>query len=117
MNKATVPVLSAIALLLVAILATLITIAWRGVRVEHTGAVSLEAMTGGIPLRMEGPVVLQSPEPVQMITTGATGEAVPISFTFLPCPECGGTLMPTSWNLWTGEIEWTCPTCDSLESP
>lgn len=110
-------VLSVIALLLVAILATLITIAWRGVRVEHTGAVSLEAMAEGIPLRMEGPVTFQTPDPVRMITTGQTTDSVPVALSFLPCPSCGGTMILVRWNLWTGEIEWACPTCDEENFP
>jgi len=109
--------LAAIALLLVAILATLITIAWRGVQVEHTGAISLETMLDGIPLRMEGPVMMQNVEPVHMVTTGPTGEAIPVELAFLECHECGGTLVPVRWNPFTGDIEWSCPTCERDVAP
>jgi hypothetical protein len=104
-------VLIAIAVLLAAILGTLVTIAWRGVRIEHVGAVSLDAITGGIPLEMAGPITLEMTAPVHLVTTGAESDAVPIDLSLPTCPECGGSLVPVRFNLWTGEIEWACPAC------
>jgi hypothetical protein len=103
--------LGMIALLLVAILATLITIAWRGVRVEHTGVVSLGETLDALPLRMIEPITLQMPEPARLITTGPEGGPIHTDLSVLPCPTCDGTMVPVRWNLWTGELDWICPEC------
>jgi hypothetical protein len=103
--------LGMIALLLVAILATLITIAWRGVRVEHTGVVSLGGALDALPLRMIEPITLRMPEPARLITTGPEGGPIHTNLSFLPCPTCDGTMVPVRWNLWTGELDWICPQC------
>ena len=105
-------VLSLIALLLLAILATLVAIAWRGVRVDHTGTVTLDGMVDAITLEMsEEPVTIQMPEPGHLIATGPTGTSIPVDLAMAGCPECGGPMIPVRWNLWTGEIEWGCPVC------
>jgi len=103
--------LSLIAFLLIAILATLITIAWRGVRVEHTGAVSLGGMLDPIPLQMNEPITIQMPEPARMIATGAGADAIPVDLSLPVCPKCGGSIVPVRWNPWTGAIDWSCPIC------
>lgn len=109
-------ILTLIAVLLAAILAVLVSIVWRGIEVKHTGSVSLESMTDGIPLRMEGPVVLETSEPVRMVATGPTSESIPVDVAFIPCPKCGGPLLPVRWKLFTGEIEWGCPACGEAET-
>ena len=108
--------LSLIAFLLIAILATLITIAWRGVRVEHTGVVSLGGMLDAIPLQMSEPITIQMPEPARMIATGAEGDTIPVDLSLPVCPECGGAMVPVRWNPWTGAIDWSCPICGDLSA-
>jgi len=112
MNK-TIPsiALVAIAVLLIAILAALATIAWRGIQIEHTGYVTLDGMTEGVQLRMVDPVALHMPEAVHLVATGAAGGAIPVGLSLLTCPSCGETMVPIRWNLWTGEIDWVCPVC------
>ena len=105
-------VLGAIAFLLVAVLSVLIVIAWRGVRVEHTGEVTLGAATDGVELRMVDPVTLQIPEPARLVATGTSGDAIPFDLALPTCPNCGRTMIPTRWNLWTGQIDWRCPACE-----
>ncbi|MGB2984179.1 MAG: hypothetical protein WBC63_10050 [Candidatus Bipolaricaulia bacterium] len=104
-------VLVLISILLIAILATLITIAWRGVRIEHTGTVAFGGIVDEIPLRMSAPITLTMPEPAHLITTGPDAEAIPVDLALLTCPSCGSTMVPARWNLWTGEIDWICPNC------
>jgi len=103
--------LAGIAVLLVAILATLLVIAVRGIRFEHTGSVTLDGMSEGVRLRMVDPVTLEMPEPAHLLATGADGEGIPIDLALLACPTCEGTMVPVRWNLWTGEIDWVCPAC------
>ena len=104
-------VLGAIAFLLIAVLSVLIVIAWRGVRVEHTGEVTLGAVAEGVELRMVDPVTLEIPEPAHLVATGTSGDAIPVDLAFPTCPDCGGAMVPARWNLWTGEIDWRCPVC------
>lgn len=112
MNK-TIPsvALGAIAVLLIAILAVLLTIAWRGVEIEHTGYVTLAGVSEGVELRMTDPVTLRVPETVHMVATGADGDAIPVDLALPTCPSCGGSMIPVRLNLWTGEIDWACPAC------
>jgi len=106
--------LLAIAVLLVAILAVLITVAWNGLRIEHTGTVAFGGPTDAVPLEMTGPITLEMPEPARLIATGADGEPIVIDLAILTCPTCGGAMVPTRWNLLTGEIDWVCPSCGEV---
>jgi hypothetical protein len=103
--------LGAIAVLLIAILAVLLTIVLRGVQIEHTGYVTLAGMSEGVELRMADPVTLRVPETVHMVATGADGDAIPVDLSFATCPACGGAMIPVRLNLWTGKIDWVCPAC------
>jgi len=105
--------------LLLAILGTLITIALRGIRVEHAGTVALTGMYDRVELRMPDPVTLRMPEAVEGTISSAE---FPVQLQFGGCPDCGGTMVPIRWDLWTGEIEWRCSGCEatttvSSESP
>jgi hypothetical protein len=100
-----------IAVLLLCILASLIVVAWRGIRIEHTGTVIVEGMPEGVRLTMDEPVELEMPEAITLHATGPDGGALPFEIGLLPCPSCEGTMVPVRWNLWTGEIEWVCPVC------
>jgi hypothetical protein len=112
MNKTTVSIaLAAIIVLLIAVLAALATIAWRGIRIEHAGSVTLAGMTEDVRLRMVDPVTLEMPEPAHLVTTGADGDAIPVDLSLPACPACGGPMVPVRWNLWTGRIDWVCPAC------
>ena len=97
--------------LLAAILAILAVIAWRGLRVHHTGYVHLGPMQEGIALRVSEPIELVMPEAVRMVATGPDGGGVPLELDVLTCPGCDSTMIPVRWNLWTGEIDWLCPDC------
>ena len=108
--------LGVIAVLLVAVLVVLVVIAWRGVRVEHTGWVTVDGLSDGIELRMADPVTLEVPEAVRMVAGGAASDAIPVDVSFPACSECGGTMLPVRWNLWSGEIEWVCPACGETAS-
>lgn len=110
--------LAAIALLLVAILAVLITLAWRGLRIDHTGTVAIGGMSDAIPLEMTGPITLTMPEPARLIATGPDGAPILAEFAVLSCPTCGGGMVPTRWNLLTGKIDWVCPSCgETITAP
>lgn len=110
-NSARTPQMTLIVVLLIAILALLILIAWRGVHVEHTGSVDIGPMQEAITLRMSEPVTLEMPEPGRLITTGPDGGAIPLDLPLPKCPSCESTMLPARWNLWTGEIDWVCPAC------
>jgi len=67
---------------------------------------------------MTDPIQIEMPEAVQLVASGPDGGAVPVELEFISCSSCGGTMVPVRWNLWTGEIEWVCPTCgDSAIGP
>jgi hypothetical protein len=99
--------------LLSAILFTLVWLGRGGLTIHVTGSVSLANDSDQIQvnLTMDAPVVLSLEEPAQLVATGPGGEPIPASFSFAKCPTCGGTMLPSRWNPWNGEIEWTCPTC------
>lgn len=101
--------LGGIFLLLAAILAMLVVLALRGVRIEHTGSVNLGGLEQGISLRMSEPMTLVMPEPARLVATGVDRDVIPVEFDILTCPEGAGTRLPVRWNPWTGEIEWACP--------
>ena len=104
-------VLIAIALVLTAILAVLVTVAIRGIRFEHSGTVAFGVDGGAITLTMAEPVRLEMPTPATLVATGPDGESIAMSLSLVECPECDTAMVPTRWNLLSGEIEWTCPAC------
>lgn len=97
--------------LLIAILVLLAGITRHGIRIEYAGDVRIVGMPSEIALRMEEPVRLTMPNGTQLTASLSDGASIPVAVTLLTCPECGGTLLPTRWNVFTGEIDWTCPTC------
>ncbi len=107
-------------LLLAAILVMLISISRNGLDIRVQGDVGVDGLGDQITVHLaaDEPIVLSMPQPVQMVATGPDGEAVPATLALATCPECGGPMLPTRWNPWTGEIEWTCPACgETLSEP
>jgi hypothetical protein len=100
-----------IAILLAGILVVLIFVARNGIRVIHGGSVSLSGIEDAIELTISDPVTIEMPTPGRIIATGAESDDIPLALSLLPCPTCDGQLLPVRWNLWSGEIEWACPTC------
>lgn len=97
--------------LLAAILVVLIGITQHGIRIEYAGDVRIVGMPSEIALRMPEPVQLEMPNGAQLTASVSDGTDIPLSITLLTCPQCGGPLLPTRWNVFTGEIDWTCPAC------
>jgi len=99
--------------LLLAVLFMLVSIGRNGLSIRLGGDINLSDLTDRITveLSMDDPIVLTIPQPVQMVATGQDGDAIPATLSFVACPSCGGSMLPTKWNPWTGQIEWTCPTC------
>ncbi len=97
--------------LLLAILLLLIGIGRNGVRIELSGDVDVTGMRDTLTLTMSEPIPLLMEEPARLIATGPEGEAVPLTVSLFPCPECGASMLPVRWNPWSGEIEWVCPVC------
>jgi hypothetical protein len=95
--------------LLAAVLVLVILIGRNGIRIETVGEVRITGMPSEIALRMADPVRLTMPEGTTLV--GDAG--IPVTVTVFPCPTCGSPLVPTRLNLFTGEIEWTCPTCNA----
>ena len=105
--------LFAAVVLLLAILFMLVSISRNGLNIRLGGDINLSDVSDHltVELTMADPIVLAMPEPVQMVTTGPDGEAIPATLSFVTCPSCGGSMLPSKWNLWNGQIEWTCPVC------
>jgi predicted RNA-binding Zn-ribbon protein involved in translation (DUF1610 family) len=93
--------------LLAWVLVTLIQVSRQGFTINVTGTVSLVDSETGV----SGEVNLVMPEPVNLIATGPGLEPVPTNLSFVPCPKCGGSMLPIRFNLFTGEIEWRCLDC------
>ncbi|MCK5247038.1 hypothetical protein KAR02_09075 [Candidatus Bipolaricaulota bacterium] len=105
--------LFAAVVLLLAILFMLVSISRNGLNIRLGGDINLSDVSDHltVELTMADPIVLAMPEPVQMVTTGPDGEAIPATLSFVTCPSCGGSMLPSKWNPWNGQIEWTCPVC------
>lgn len=115
--------LSVCIVLLLAVLFMLVSIGRNGLSIHLGGDVSLSEMTDRITveLAMDQPVVLAIPQPVQLTATGPDGDAIPATLSFVSCPSCDASMLPSKWNPWTGQIEWLCPSCGetgpSMSSP
>ena len=105
--------------LLLGILFMLFSISRNGLNIRLGGDITLAELGDHITVELttDEPIVLALPEPVQMVTTGPGGEAIPATLAFANCPQCGGPMLPSKWNPWDGRIEWTCPTCDASATP
>ncbi|MFC2083206.1 hypothetical protein ACFLSG_04125 [Candidatus Bipolaricaulota bacterium] len=105
--------------LLVAILIMLVSISRNGLNIRLSGDINLSDVsdTLTVELTMDEAIVLAMPQPVQMFTTGPDGEAIPAALSLATCPTCGGSMLPSKWNPWSGQIEWTCPACDEIDTP
>ena len=99
--------------LLLAVLFMLVSIGRNGLSIRLGGDVNLSDMTDRITveLSMDEPIVLAIPQPIQMVAAGPDGDAIPATLSFVSCPSCDGSMLPSKWNPWTGQIEWTCPAC------
>lgn len=107
-----VALVASIALLL-AVLFMLVLISRNGLDIRLGGDINLADLSKGITvqLQMSAPVILAIPEPVQLVAAGPDGAAIPATLSFVTCSGCNGSMLPSRWNPWTGQIEWTCPTC------
>ncbi|MCK5246529.1 hypothetical protein KAR02_06500 [Candidatus Bipolaricaulota bacterium] len=105
--------------LLLAILFMLVSISRNGLNIRLGGDKDLSDMSDQVTveLTMDEPIVLAIPQPVQMVATGPDGEAIPATLSFVRCPSCNGSMLPSKWNPWTGQIEWTCPACGEAGPP
>ena len=115
-DRSRLPVLLALVVsiaLLLAVLIMLISISRNGLDIRLGGDINLADLSEGVTvqLQMNEPVILAIPEPVQLVAAGPEGQAIPATLSFVTCPNCDGSMLPTKWNPWTGQIEWTCPTC------
>jgi hypothetical protein len=104
---ATVAVAAAL-VLLAGILAMLVYLSRSGLTVNVRGAVALEGSTTGV----TGDVRLVMDEPVAMVATGPDAGPVAARLSAIPCPACGGAMLPVRWRPLSGEIEWRCFVCD-----
>jgi len=104
---------------LLGILFMLFSISRNGLNIRLGGDINLSDLSDHITveLTMDEPISLALPQPIQMVATGPGGEAIPATLAFAICPNCGGSMLPSKWNLWDGQIEWTCPVCDQLDPP
>ena len=111
--------LFAAVVLLLAILFMLVSIGRNGLNIRLAGDINLSEMSDHliVDLTMADPIVLEMPQPVQMVTTGPGGEAIPATLSLVTCPSCNGPMLPSKWNPWNGQIEWTCPVCGETGPP
>jgi len=63
---------------------------------------------------MGEPVTLVLDDSANLTVTGPDGGSLPASLSLLPCPACGAPMLPVRWNPWSGEIEWSCTSCDAV---
>jgi len=91
-----------------------VTVAIRGIRFEHTGTVAFGVVGEAVPMTMAEPVRLEMPTPATLVATGPDGEPISVSLSLVECPTCGAAMVPTRWNLLSGEIEWACPACGEV---
>ena len=102
--------ISAALIVLIGLLATVLVLLWQinrdGVRVHLSGEVKLADTTG-----VAGEVSLVMTEPVNLIATGPRETPIPANLSVVPCPQCGGNMLPIRWNLFSGEIQWRCLDC------
>ena len=102
--------ISAALIVLIGLLATVLVLLWQinrdGVRVHLSGQVKLADTTG-----VAGEVSLVMTEPVSLIATGPRETPIPANLSVVPCPQCGGNMLPIRWNLFSGEIQWRCLDC------
>ena len=87
--------------LLLGILLVLGGVGRNGIRIELAGEVNVAGMHDTITFSVSELVPLVMKEPAHLVTTGADGKAVPASISLLPCPECGGAMLPIRWSPWT----------------
>lgn len=106
------------ALALATVLVLVLFMGLRGLTINVTGTVLLSEGSDPVEVRLtlEQPIPLVVVgDPVQLVVGGADGGAIPAEFSFGTCPECGGTRLPLRWNLWTGQIEWACASCQGAD--
>ena len=81
-----------------------------GIPIRLGGQVEIVNTATGV----TGEVSLVMPNPVNLIATGPQEQPIPANLAIIPCPQCGGTMLPVRWNLWTGEIDWRCIECGQM---
>jgi len=98
-------------IVLIGLLATVLVFLWEinreGVTVHLSGQVKLVDTTTGV----AGEVSLVMSEPVSLIASGPQDTPIPANLSVVPCPQCGGNMLPIRWNLFSGEIQWRCLEC------
>ena len=107
----------ALAVALVALIGLLTTLTVFLARIGHDGipirlggqVEIVNAATG-----VTGEVSLVMPTPVNLIATGPEQEPIPANLAVIACPQCGGSMLPVRWNLWSGKIEWRCLECGQI---
>lgn len=102
--------LSVALIVLIGLLATVLVFLWEinreGVTVHLSGQVKLADTTG-----VAGEVSLVMSEPVSLIASGPQETPISANLSVVPCPQCGGNMLPIRWNLFSGEIQWRCLEC------
>jgi hypothetical protein len=98
--------------LLLAILIVMIPMSRNGIQISYSGDVRIVGMPDEIRLRMDEPVRLTMPDGTELTAAFPEGQSIPVAISLVLCPTCGGGMVPARWNLFTGEIEWICPTCN-----
>ena len=104
---ALVVVLAVLISLLSAIIVLLVQIGRDGIPIRLGGQVEVVNAATGV----TGEVSLVMPTPVNLIATGPQEEPIPANLAVTACPQCGGSMLPVRWNLWSGKIEWRCLEC------
>ena len=110
--------LLAIVVLLLGILFMLFSISRNGLNIRLEGDFNLSELGEHITveLTMAEPITLALPQPLEMVAAGPDGDPIPATLAFASCPDCNSPMLPSTWNLWNGRIEWTCPVVDESHS-
>jgi hypothetical protein len=119
-NLAIIIVLCALVVVLGALLFILVSISLNGLDVRVHGDVDLGQLSDQLTIHLvaDEPFTLTMPQPVPLEATGPDGEAIAASLALVTCPVCGGPMLPSKWNPWTGQIVWSCPACgETLSQP
>jgi len=99
--------------LLSAILFLLVSISRNGLHLDLGGNITLGELGDRITveLKIDEPITVGLDQPVQMFASGPNGDPIPVTLGTASCPTCGGSMLPSKWNIWDGRIEWICPVC------
>jgi hypothetical protein len=117
-NLPIVLALCAVGIVLAAVLFMLVSISLNGLDIRIHGDMDLAQLGNQITVHLtaDEPFTLTMPQPVPLEATGPDGEAIPATLSLATCPVCGGPMLPSKWNPWTGRIVWSCPACGETVS-